>query len=325
MEPLQLGPKEGLALINGTQASTALALDALFAGERVFAAAIAAGALSVDALKGSAKPFDARISQLRGQPGQVRVAAAIHGLLEGSEILTSHVACSRVQDPYSFRCQPQVMGAALDLLTNAARTLTIEAGAVTDNPIVFPDEDCAISGGNFHAEPVAFAADIIAMALCEVGSISERRVSVLVDPKMSGLPAFLTPDSGVNSGLMIPQVTAAALVSENKSLAFPASVDSIPTSAGQEDHVSMAPIAARKAATIARNAAGVIAVELMAAAEGIDYHAPLKTSLGLQAIHAKVRERSPHFTADRYWADEMSALQSAVLAGAIGAEGVALS
>jgi len=325
MEPLQLGPKEGLALINGTQASTALALDALFAGERVFAAAIAAGALSVDALKGSAKPFDPRISQLRGQPGQIRVAAAIHDLLEGSEILTSHIACSRVQDPYSFRCQPQVMGAALDLLTNAARTLTIEAGAVTDNPIVFPDEDCAISGGNFHAEPVAFAADIIAMALCEVGSISERRVSVLVDPKMSGLPAFLTPDSGVNSGLMIPQVTAAALVSENKSLAFPASVDSIPTSAGQEDHVSMAPIAARKAATIARNAAGVIAVELMAAAEGIDYHAPLKTSPGLQAIHAKVRERSPHFTADRYWADEMSALQSAVLAGAIGAEEVALS
>jgi histidine ammonia-lyase len=325
LAPLQLGPKEGLALINGTQASTALALDALFAGERVFAAAVAAGALSVDALKGSAKPFDPRISQLRGQPGQVRVAAAIHGLLERSEILTSHVACSRVQDPYSFRCQPQVMGAALDLLTNAARTLTIEASAVTDNPIVFPDEDCAISGGNFHAEPVAFAADIIAMALCEVGSISERRVSVLVDPKMSGLPAFLTQDSGVNSGLMIPQVTAAALVSENKSLAFPASVDSIPTSAGQEDHVSMAPIAARKAATIARNAAGVIAVELMAAAEGIDYHAPLKTSPGLQAIHAKVRERSPHFTADRYWADEMSALQSAVLAGAIGAEEVALS
>ena len=244
----------------------------------MFAAAIAAGALSVDALKGSAKPFDPRISELRGQPGQIRVAAAIAGLLEGSEILTSHVKCSRVQDPYSFRCQPQVMGACLDLLQNAARTLTIEAGAVTDNPIVFADEDTAISGGNFHAQPVAFAADTIAIALCEVGSISERRVSVLVDPKMSGLPAFLTEDSGVNSGLMIPQVTAAALVSENKSLAFPASVDSIPTSAGQEDHVSMAPIAARKAAQIARNAAGVIAVELMAGAEGIDYHAPLKTS-----------------------------------------------
>jgi histidine ammonia-lyase len=325
LQPLQLGPKEGLALINGTQASTALALDALFQGERVFAAAIAAGALSVDALKGSAKPFDPRISELRGQPGQIRVAAAIAGLLDGSEILTSHVKCSRVQDPYSFRCQPQVMGAALDLLQNAARTLTIEAAAVTDNPIVFADDDTAISGGNFHAQPVAFAADIIAMALCEVGSIAERRVSVLVDPKMSGLPAFLTQDSGVNSGLMIPQVTAAALVSENKTLAFPASVDSIPTSAGQEDHVSMAPIAARKAAQIARNAAGVIAVELMAAAEGIDYHAPLKTSPKLREIHVAVRRLSPHFIADRYWADEMSALQLAVLAGEIGAEEVGLS
>ena len=324
LEPLQLGPKEGLALINGTQASTALALDALFHGERVFASAIAAGALSVDALKGSAKPFDPRLSALRGQPGQIRVASAIHDLLDGSEILTSHVACSRVQDPYSFRCQPQVMGASLDLLQNAARTLTIEAAAVTDNPIVFADEDTAISGGNFHAQPVAFAADTIAIALCEVGSISERRVSVLVDPKMSGLPAFLTQDSGVNSGLMIPQVTAAALVSENKSLAFPASVDSIPTSAGQEDHVSMAPIAARKAAQIARNAAGVIAVELMAAAEGIDYHAPLKTSPRLQRVHAVVRKLSPQFTADRYLADEITALQSAVLAGSIAAEGVSL-
>ena len=324
LKPLQLGPKEGLALINGTQASTALALDALFFGERVFAAAIAAGALSVDALKGSSKPFDPRISELRGQPGQIRVAASILDLLHGSEILTSHVTCSRVQDPYSFRCQPQVMGAALDLLANAARTLTIEAAAVTDNPIVFADSDTAISGGNFHAQPVAFTADTIAMALCEVGSISERRVSVLVDPKMSGLPAFLTEDSGVNSGLMIPQVTAAALVSENKSLAYPASVDSIPTSAGQEDHVSMAPIAARKATAIARNTAGVIAVELMAAAEGIDYHAPLKTSRNLQTIHAAVRTLSPHFTADRYWADEISALQAAVLAGEIGAEGVSL-
>ena len=324
VEPLQLGPKEGLALINGTQASTALALDALFHGERVFAAAIAAGALSVDALKGSAKPFDSRLSAVRGQPGQIRVAAAIDNLLHGSEIVTSHIACSRVQDPYSFRCQPQVMGAALDLLQNAARTLTIEAAAVTDNPIVFPEDDSAISGGNFHAEPVAFAADTIAMALCEVGSISERRVSVLVDPKMSGLPAFLSQDSGVNSGLMIPQVTAAALVSENKCLAFPASVDSIPTSAGQEDHVSMAPISARKAAQIARNAAGVIAVELMAAAEGIDYHAPLRTSAKLQGVYAAVRAHSPHFTADRYWADEMSALQSAVLSGEIAAEGVGL-
>src|SRR5436190_3150161 len=213
LQPLQLGPKEGLALINGTQASAALALDALFHGERVFAAAIAAGAMSVDALKGSAKPFDPRISALRGQPGQIRVAGAIADLLQGSEILTSHIACSRVQDPYSFRCQPQVMGASLDLLQNAARTLTIEAAAVTDNPIVFAEDDTAISGGNFHAQPVAFAADTIAIALCEVGSISERRVSVLGDPKMSAPPAFRTEDAGDNSGLRLPTSTAPALVS----------------------------------------------------------------------------------------------------------------
>jgi len=316
--PLVLAPKEGLALINGTQASTAIALDALFLGQRVFDAALHGGALSVDALKGSCAPFDARIHDLRGQPGQIAVAARLRALLADSQIATSHHDCDRVQDPYSFRCQPQVMGACLDLLTNAARTLEIEANAVTDNPILFPGSDEVISGGNFHAQPVAFAADIIAMALCEVGSISERRTSVLVDPHMSHLPAFLTDDGGVNSGLMIPQVTAAALVSENKSLAFPASVDSIPTSAGQEDHVSMAPIAARKAVTIAKNAAGVIAIELIAAAQGVDYHAPLKTSPALQALHAQIRALSPHLETDRYWADEMAALQAAVLAGEIG-------
>jgi len=320
LEPLQLGPKEGLALINGTQMSTAVALDALFAGERVFGAAVAAGALSVDALKGSVKPFDSRISELRGQPGQIRVAAMLRNLLDGSEIVASHTRCGKVQDPYSFRCQPQVMGAALDLLTNAARTLTIEAGAVTDNPIVFPDTDEAISGGNFHAQPVAFAADTIAMALCEVGSISERRVAVLIDPMMSGLPPFLAENSGLNSGLMIPQVTAAALVSENKSLAHPASIDSITTSAGQEDHVSMAPIAGRKAGTIVRNAAGVIAIELITAAQSVDHHAPLKTSPRLQGLHARLRELTPHFTSDRYWADDMDALQLAVLSGEIGRE-----
>jgi histidine ammonia-lyase len=315
MAPLELGPKEGLALINGTQASTAIALDALFMAERVFGAAMAAGALSVDALKGSLKPFDPRISALRGQPGQVRVAAAIAALLEGSDIIASHHRCGRVQDPYSFRCQPQVMGASLDLLVNAARTLTVEAAAVTDNPIVFGgDEDSAISGGNFHAQPVAFAADTIAMAICEVGSLSERRTSVLVDPKMSGLPAFLTEDGGVNSGLMIPQVTAAALVSENKSLAFPASVDSIPTSAGQEDHVSMAPIAARKAAAIVRNVAAVVAVEMIAAAQGIDFHAPLATSEPLTRVQARIRRISARIAQDRYLADEMNALQEAILA-----------
>jgi histidine ammonia-lyase len=296
-----------------------VALDALFLGERVFGAALHAGALAVDALKGSVKPFDPRISLMRGQPGQVRVAAELSRLLEGSAIVSSHHRCGRVQDPYSFRCQPQVMGASLDLLENAARTLTIEAAAVTDNPILFSSEegDSAISGGNFHAQPVAFAADIIAMALCEVASLSERRTSVLVDPKMSGLPAFLTDDGGVNSGLMIPQVTAAALVAENRSLAFPASVDSIPTSAGQEDHVSMAPIAARKAVTIARNTAGVVAVELISAAQGVDYHAPLATSPALQDLHGRVRAISPHLEADRYWADEMAALQAVVLDGAM--------
>jgi histidine ammonia-lyase len=276
--------------------------------------------LSVDALKGSINPFDARISALRGQPGQIRVAAALRGLLDGSEIVASHARCGKVQDPYSFRCQPQVMGAVLDLLENAARTLSTEAGAVTDNPIVFPEDDAAISGGNFHAQPVAFAADMIAMAMCEVGSLSERRTAVLIDPKMSGLPAFLTEDSGVNSGLMIPQVTAAALVSENKSMAFPASVDSIPTSAGQEDHVSMAPIAGRKAGQIARNAAGVIAVELIAGAQGIDCHSPLRTSEKLQSVHGQVRKHSPRLVSDRYWADEMAALQAAVLDGEFATE-----
>jgi histidine ammonia-lyase len=320
MEPLVLGPKEGLALVNGTQTSTAIALDALFAAERVFGAALSAGALSVDALKGSVKPFDPRLHALRGQPGQIRVAAELAAMLEGSEIVASHHRCGRVQDPYSFRCQPQVMGAALDLLQNAARTLTIEAAAVTDNPLIFGDEDSALSGGNFHAQPVAFAADTIALALCEVGSLSERRSAILIDPKLSGLPAFLTPDGGINSGLMITQVTQAALVSENKSLAYPASVDSIPTSAGQEDHVSMAPISARKAAQIARNAAGVVAIELITAAQGVDYHAPLTTSAPLQALHARVRAISPHLEADRYWADEMSALQAAVLGGEVGSE-----
>ena len=317
-EPLTLGPKEGLALINGTQASTAIALDALFLGERVFAAALGSGAMAVDALMGSCAPFDARLHELRGQPGQIAVAARLRALLAGSAIVTSHHDCDRVQDPYSFRCQPQVMGASLDLLVNASRTLEIEANAVTDNPVLFPDTDEAISGGNFHAQPVAFAADTIAIALCEVGSISERRTAVLVDPKMSGLPAFLVEDSGVNSGLMIPQVTAAALVSENKGLAYPASVDSIPTSAGQEDHVSMAPISARKACQIARNAAGVVAIELIAAAQGVDYHLPLETSFKLQVVYEKVRALSPYLATDRYWSDEIAALQDAVLAGVIG-------
>ena len=319
LEPLTLGPKEGLALINGTQVSTAIALDTLFRGERVFASGLLAGALSTDALKGSDAAFDPRLHEVRGQPGQIAVARLLLALLDGSEIKRSHADCGKVQDPYSFRCQPQVMGASLDLMRHAARTLEIEANAVTDNPILFPENDLAISGGNFHAQPVAFAADILSLALCEVGSISERRTAVLIDPKMSGLPPFLVPDSGVNSGFMIAQVTAAALVSENKSLAYPASVDTIPTSAGQEDHVSMATHGAIKAQRIARNAAGVVGIELLAAAQGIGFHTPLSTSPALQPVLEGIRARVPPYTADRYLANELAWAQEAVLAGTFSA------
>ena len=319
LKPLVLGPKEGLALLNGTQASTAIALDALFRAENVLAAALVAGAMSVDALKGSDAPFDPRLHAVRGQKGQADVAAILRTLMDGSSIRKSHIDCDRVQDPYSFRCQPQVMGACLDLLRGAARTLEIEANAVSDNPIVFPDTDEALSGGNFHAEPVAFAADQIAMALCEMGSISERRFAVLVDPKMSGLPAFLIPDGGVNSGFMILQVSAAALVAENRSLAFPASVDSVPTSANQEDHVSMATGAAMKAGRIARNAAGVIGLELMAAAQGIDFHRPHATAPRLGEAHALIRGRVAFADKDRFFAPDIAALQAAVFEGEIAA------
>ena len=315
LEPLALGPKEGLALINGTQVSTAIALDVLFTAERLFGTALVAGALSVDALKGSTAPFDARLSAARGQPGQIDAARVLRELLDGSGIAASHAECGRVQDPYSFRCQPQVMGAALDLIRNAARTREIAANAVSDNPLLFGGE--AISGGNFHAQPVAFAADILAMALCEIGSLSERRLAILVDPKLSGLPAFLIEDSGVNSGFMILQVTAAALVSENKSIAFPASVDSIPTSAGQEDHVSMATHGALKARRIAHNVAGVIGIELMAGAQGIDFHAPLQTSPPLQAVRDAIRAAVPFHDRDRYLANDLAWAKAAVLAGAL--------
>jgi histidine ammonia-lyase len=317
LEPLVLGPKEGLALINGTQISTAIALDALFAAERVFATGLIAGAMSLDALKGTDAAFDPRIHALRGQPGQIAVAAALKQLLDDSAIRHSHEDCPRVQDPYSFRCQPQVMGASLELLRHVARVLEIEANAVTDNPLVFPDTDESLSGGNFHAQPVAFAADMLTMAMCEVGSISERRTAVLIDPKMSGLPPFLVRDSGVNSGFMIAQVTAAALVSENKSLAWPASVDTIPTSAGQEDHVSMATHAATKARRVVANAAGVIGVELLAAAQGLDFHAPLTSSSAVEAARSEIRRNVAHYAADRYLADELEWAKAAVLAGTL--------
>jgi histidine ammonia-lyase len=300
LTPLALGPKEGLALLNGTQVSTALALAGLFELEKVYAAAVVSGALSVDALQGSDVPFDPRIQHLRGHDGQARVAGAYRELLAGSEIRESHRTCTRVQDPYSLRCQPQVMGACLDLMTQQAEILTTEANAVTDNPLVFAASGEVLSGGNFHAEPVAFAADILALACAEIGSIAERRIALLVDPKMSsGLPPFLAPDSGVNSGFMLAQVTAAALVAENRMLCHPASIDSIPTSANQEDHVSMATHGARRLLEMTANALHIIAIELLAACQGIDLRAPLKTSPRLAAVHSALRLRVPFARSDR--------------------------
>jgi histidine ammonia-lyase len=299
LAPLTLGPKEGLAMLNGTQVSTALALAGLFELESVYAGAVVSGALSLDALQGSDAPFDPRIHHLRGHEGQARVAQVYRELLAGSQIRESHRDCSRVQDPYSLRCQPQVMGACLDLMTQQAATLTTEANAVTDNPLVFPDTGEVISGGNFHAEPVAFAADILALACAEIGSITERRIALLVDPKMSGLPAFLAPDSGVNSGFMMAQVTAAALVAENRMLCHPASVDSIPTSANQEDHVSMATHGARRLLGMTANAANIVAIEFLAACQGIDLRAPLKTSPPLAAAHSALRLAVPFAASDR--------------------------
>jgi histidine ammonia-lyase len=316
LQPLVLGPKEGLALLNGTQVSTALALAGLFAAEAVFAAGVVAGALSTDALKGSDTPFDPRIHELRGQPGQIDVAAALRGLMAGSGIRESHrTGDPKVQDPYSFRCQPQVMGAVLDVLRNAARTLEIEASGVTDNPLVFADTGEVLSGGNFHAEPVAFAADMIAMALCEIGNISERRTAVLVDPKMSGLPAFLVRESGLNSGFMIAQVTAAALVAENRILAHPAVVDTVPTSANQEDHVSMATHGARRLLDMAENTANVLAVELLAAAQGVEFHRPLKSSEALERVAADVRSEVAPYDQDRYFAPDIAAAARLIQSG----------
>jgi histidine ammonia-lyase len=299
LAPLELGPKEGLALLNGTQVSTALALAGLFELEVVYAGAVVSGALALDALQGSDAPFDPRIHRLRPHDGQARVAELYRQLLLGSEIRDAHRGCARVQDPYSLRCQPQVMGACLDLMTQQAATLAIEANSVTDNPLVFAERGEVLSGGNFHAEPVAFAADILALACAEIGSLAERRVALLVDPKMSGLPAFLTPDSGVNSGFMLAQVTAAALVAENRMLAHPASVDSIPTSANQEDHVSMATHGARRLLTMAGNAANVIAIELLAACQGVDFRAPLRTSASLSQAHSALRLKVPFAASDR--------------------------
>ena len=318
LSPVTLGPKEGLALLNGTQFSTANALAGLFEAEVLFRSALVTGALSTEAAKGSDTPFDPRIHALRRHTGQIETAEALRGLMSGSAIRASHLKDDeRVQDPYCLRCQPQVMGAALDVLRQAAVTLSTEANGVSDNPLIFPETDEALSGGNFHAEPVAFAADMIALTVCEIGSLSERRIAMLVDPALSGLPAFLTPKPGLNSGFMIPQVTAAALVSENKQRAYPASVDSIPTSANQEDHVSMAAHGARRLLAMVENATAVIGIELLAAAQGCDFHAPLTSSLALESVRALLRGQVPHLTDDRHFHPDIEAANQLVRSGAV--------
>ena len=320
IEPVTLAAKEGLALINGTQVSTALALHGLFMAERLLEAGIVAGSLSIDAAKGSDAPFDARVHAVRGQPGQIATAAMYRELLAGSAIRASHlVGDERVQDPYSLRCQPQVMGAVMDIIGNAGRTLLIEANAVTDNPLIFADTEEIISGGNFHAEPVAFAADTLALAIAEIGGLAERRIALLIDHTLSGLPPFLVAEPGVNSGFMIAHVTAAALASENKSLAHPASVDSLPTSANQEDHVSMATFAARRLDDMAHNTAVIIGIELLAAAQGIDFHRPLRSSDHLEHVHAQLRAQVPFFDADRFFAPDIEAARMMVLEGVLSA------
>jgi histidine ammonia-lyase len=320
LTPLTLGAKEGLALLNGTQFSCSYALAGLFEAESLFRTALVTGALSTEAAKGSDTPFDPRIHTLRRHRGQIDVADTLRTLMQGSAIRASHLeGDARVQDPYCLRCQPQVMGAVLGILRQAAETLIDEANGVSDNPLIFADTDEALSGGNFHAEPVAFAADMIALALCEIGSIAERRIAMLVDPALSGLPAFLTPKPGLNSGFMIPQVTAAALVSENKQRAYPASVDSIPTSANQEDHVSMAAHGARRLLPMAENLAGVLAIEYLAAVQGCDFHAPLASSPALETARAALRADVPTLDDDRHFHPDIVAATRLVNAGTLAA------
>ena len=309
IEPLALEPKEGLALLNGTQVSTALGLTGLFGAEDVLGAALVAGALSLEAIKGSLKPFDGRIHAARGHAGQIDVARVVRGLVQDSAILASHANCPRVQDPYSIRCQPQVMGACLDNLRHAARVLEIEANAASDNPLIFAQDDEILSGGNFHAEPVGFACDLLALVLAEIGALSERRVALLVDASLSGLPPFLVKDGGINSGFMVAHVTAAALASENKALAFPSTVDSLPTSANQEDHVSMATNAARRLGEMVDNSATIVGIEAMAAAQGIEFHRPLKTSAALEETLRDIRRRVAFYDRDRFLAPDIEAMK----------------
>jgi len=320
LRPVELGPKEGLALLNGTQVSTALALDGLFALERCFAAALVTGALSTDAIMGSDTPFHPGIHALRQHRGQIAVAEALRALMEDSVIRRSHLADDpRVQDPYSIRCQPQVMGAALQVINDASRMLADEANAVTDNPLVLLETGEIVSGGNFHAEPVAFAADMLALAATEVGNIAQRRCAMLVDPALSGLPAFLVKEPGLNSGFMIAEVTTAALASENRQRAAPAVIDTIPTSANQEDHVSMATHGARRLGPMCDNLSRIVGIEAMMAAQGIEMRAPLQTSPRLRQTLATIRRVSPFLDRDRAISNEMEACAALVRAGALAA------
>ncbi|MDC9623346.1 histidine ammonia-lyase [Xenorhabdus sp. XENO-7] len=308
LKPIRLAAKEGLALLNGTQTSTAFALKGLFAAEDLLASAVVCGAMSVEAALGSRKPFDARIHEARGQQGQIDVAALYRLVLEEQSGLSeSHKNCPKVQDPYSLRCQPQVMGACLTQIRHAADVIMTEANAVSDNPLVFTDQDEVISGGNFHAEPVAMASDNLAIALAEIGALSERRISLLMDSNMSQLPPFLVNNSGVNSGFMIAQVTAAALASENKALAHPSSVDSLPTSANQEDHVSMAPAAGRRLWEMADNVRGILAIEWLTACQGMDFRDGLKSSPILEKARHILRDKVAYYDKDRFFAPDIDA------------------
>ena len=319
--PVVLGPKEGLGLINGTQFSTACALAGHFDAMRNIEAAVAASCLSTDAIMGSTAPLEPALHALRGHAGQIDVARAMRAVMDGSEIRESHRdGDARVQDPYCIRCQPQVTGAALDLLRFAGRTLEIEANAVSDNPLVLVEEGKIVSGGNFHAEPVAFAADQIALAIAEIGAIAQRRVALMVDPTLSfDLPPFLTPNPGLNSGLMIAEVTTAALMSENKHLANPCSTDSTPTSANQEDHVSMAAHGARRLKRMNENLAVILGVELLCAAQGVEFRAPLTTSPSLQRLLATLRAAVPPLGEDRYMADDLARASGLVRDGLVSA------
>lgn len=304
-KPLELQPKEGLALLNGTQVSTAIALAALFRTECLIAGAVSAGAMAVDAIKGSDTPFKDSIQQIKGHAGQIGVASLLRKFLTGSEIRASHIKCERVQDPYSIRCQPQIIGACVDAIKHVADILNIESNAVTDNPLVFKASGQVLSGGNFHAESVAFVSDYLALAISETGSLSERQIALLIDENQSGLPPFLVENSGLNSGFMNAQVTAAALASENKVLAHPASVDSIPTSANQEDHVSMATFAANRLHIMIDNVLCIIAINLMATAQGISFHHPQKSSTIIEEFIAELREISPVYKNDRSLSKEI--------------------